>query len=345
VPTPKHATEPTIQVQVHSEPSMRLAPKSAAPVAKPGDVLGLDLDLLDDNPFQPRTAMDAAKLGELAASIAESGLLQPIAVRPAGPGRYQVVAGHRRVAAFKKLRGEAKSDATKRTYQLIRAHVVAAVSDKEMAVAAYVENAQRDNLTPVEEAAALARIKEVGNIASAKELAQAVGQPEQRVRRLMRLNVGPRCVKEGVTTGLLVSIGSGEVARRERRRLDLMAGLEFVRLYEFHAAKKPKEAEERTRTAVGRALADGWNFRRIQDYVEGVISGWPNAGSADPKPAALVTRTAERFVLAAGRLDSAALEQLTNARDEVRALLADLEARVQKASQPPAPAPEVSAMS
>jgi ParB/RepB/Spo0J family partition protein len=316
-------------------------------VAKPGDVLGLDLDLLDDNPFQPRTSMDEAKLAELAASILEAGLLQPIAVRPAGPGRYQVVAGHRRVAAFKKLRAEAKSDAARRQYQLIRAHVVAAVSDKEMAVAAYVENAQRDNLTPVEEAAALARIKELGNFANAKELATAVGQAEQRVRRLMRLNVGPRCVKEGVTTGLLVSTGSGDNAKRERRRLDLMAGLEFVRLYEYVASKKPKDAEERTRSAIGRALADGWNFRRIQDYVEGVISGRTTAagGEADAKPAALVTRTAERFVLATGRLDSAALEQLANARDEVRAVLADLEARVQKAAQPPAPIAEVSAMS
>ena len=248
--------------------------------AQPGDFLALDLDLLDDNPFQPRTDMDEAKLAELAASIVQSGLLQPVAVRLAGPGRYQIVAGHRRVAAFRKLKAEAKTDAERRKYELIRAHVVAAVGDREMAVSAYVENAQRDNLNAVEEAAALARIKQLGGYGTAKDVSAAVGQNEQRVRRLLRLDAAPTVVKEGVTAGVLVS-GSGD-GRRERRRLDLMAALDFTRLFEFYDSKKPKDAAARTEAAVRRALSDGWGTRRIQEYVEGILCGRP-ATDASPR--------------------------------------------------------------
>ncbi|MHB8876062.1 MAG: ParB/RepB/Spo0J family partition protein [Myxococcaceae bacterium] len=324
-----------IKLAAPAEPAARPPPRLNL-TAQPGDFLAVDLDLLDDNPFQPRADMDEAKLSELAASIAQSGLLQPVAVRPAGPGRYQIVAGHRRVAAFRKLKAEARNDAERRRYELIRTHVVAAVGDREMAVSAYVENAQRDNLNAVEEAAALARIKQLGGYATAKDVSAAVGQNEQRVRRLLRLDAAPAVVKEGVTVGVLVG-GAGD-GRRERRRLDLIAALEFTRLFEFYDSKKPKDAAGRTEVAVRRALSDGWGTRRIQDYVEGVLSGRPAAdvqvapGAPKPQPAA-VTDDEERLVVFKKHLATAPRKDLEAARaaltrqlEEVRSLLAGLPA-------------------
>ena len=249
-------------------------PKSQSEQPRAGDVLSIDLDLLDVNPFQPRTEMDPAKLEELASSIKQSGLLQPIAVRPNGPGRYHIVAGHRRVAAFKKLLAQATTEASKRDYELIRAHVVAATTDSEMAISAYVENAARDNLNPLDEAAALARIRQLGPNLSATEVASVTGQPERRVRRLLKLSDAPLVVKHCITAGLMVEVSeTGGPPRREKRKLELFAALEFIRLHEHHFKKKPAAADERTAAAMRRALADGWAVRRIQTYVDGILAG------------------------------------------------------------------------
>ena len=241
----------------------------------------LDLDLLDDNPFQPRGAMDEVKLAELASSIAQSGLLQPIAVRPSASGRFHIVAGHRRVAALKRLRDAAANETERAKYSTIRAQALLALDDAQMAVGAYVENVQRADLNAVEEAAALARIRDLTGLNSPKEVAARTGQNDQRVRRLFRLHASPAVVKTACTTGLLVAVGTDDAAgalpdskgRKETRRLDLLAALEFLRLYEHIFRTKPRQAEERTGAAIRHALTDGWGLRRIHDYVEGVISG------------------------------------------------------------------------
>ena len=261
-----------------------------------GTFVHVDLELLDGNPFQPRATIDEAKLSELAASIAKSGLLQPIVIRPAGGGRYHVVAGHRRVAAYHRLRDSAVSDDERRAYRLIPAQVRPNIDDAQMAVGAYVENAQREALSPVEEAAALARIKDLVGAATAKEVAQSVGQPERRVRRLLRLNDAPAIIKESITQGVLVEgdrtaetkdTESGNKPRREHRKLDFIGALEFLRLHEHWFNEKPKIADERIGHAVRRALTEGWGVRRIQDFVEGVISGRtkPDASAPEPKKA------------------------------------------------------------
>jgi ParB/RepB/Spo0J family partition protein len=259
-----------------------------------GAVVKLDLDLLDENPFQPRTAIDEAQLGDLAASIAKSGLLQPVVVRPAQPGRYHIVAGHRRVAAFKKLKTEAATDEERRKFRLIPAHVKRDLDDSQMAVGAYVENVQREALSPVEEAAALSRIKDLVGAATAKEVAQSVGQPERRVRRLLRLNDAPAIIKDGITHGVLVdaacagtnTAASSDKPRREHRKLDFIGALEFLRLHEHWFCEKPKTADERVSLAVRRALAEGWGVRRIQDFVEGIISGRKTPEAIGPEPRA-----------------------------------------------------------
>jgi hypothetical protein len=127
-------------------PTHRAGPNASVPLD--GALMKLDVELLDENPFQPRTAIDEAQLGDLAASIAMSGLLQPVVVRPGQPGRYHIVAGHRRVAAFRKLKDEAATDEERRKFRLIPAHVKRDLDDSQMAVGAYVENVQREALSP-----------------------------------------------------------------------------------------------------------------------------------------------------------------------------------------------------
>src|SRR5687768_429279 len=88
---------------------------------RPGDTLSLDLDLLDPSPFQPRQHIDPTALGAFAETLKAAGQLQPIAVRPKAPGRWEIVAGHRRTAAFKLLRDGAATDEERRRFTLIKA--------------------------------------------------------------------------------------------------------------------------------------------------------------------------------------------------------------------------------
>jgi len=104
-------------------------------------------DRLDPNPLQPRTAIDPARLAELAASIKESGMVQPILVRRAG-GRYQIIAGERRWRAAQQL-GLPTVPVTIRE-----------VPDDRLLELALVENIQREELSPLEEAIAFQRLQE-----------------------------------------------------------------------------------------------------------------------------------------------------------------------------------------
>lgn len=320
--------------QVLVTASRASATLSTSAAAAEGELLLIELDSLDDNPYQPRSVMDEAKLEELAASVAQSGLLQPILVRPKASGRYTIVAGHRRVAAFRLRLSRAETDEERKRYARIIAHVRLALGDAEMAVGAYVENAQRADLNPVEEAASLLRIKELTGVTTTKELAERVGQNEQRLRRVLRLNEAPAIVKAGVTDGILVPVSAsrseeGGKERRERRRLEMLAAIEFVRLYEHLMKKRPKAAEERTAAAIQRALSEGWGLRRIQEYVEAVLAGRPAADGEEAEgngraPKALFERSPQRLIVHVPRLSAASEEQVASLRAVLEDLLAQL---------------------
>ena len=98
------------------------------------------LSLLDQNPHQPRSHMDEAALAELTASIRDHGLLQPITVRKVGT-RYQVIAGHRRLEAFRRLLAdtEHQDEVTAECFRTIPAHEKFDVTDEEMALFALIE--------------------------------------------------------------------------------------------------------------------------------------------------------------------------------------------------------------
>jgi ParB family chromosome partitioning protein len=122
-------------------------PPPPPPVAEPtGKPLEIPLDQIDRNPYQTRSHFDEAKLSELAQSIAASGVVQPIVVRPLSGGRYQLITGERRWLASKK--------ANKTTIPAI----VRQVSDEQTLEMTIVENLQRADLNPIEQARAYQRL-------------------------------------------------------------------------------------------------------------------------------------------------------------------------------------------
>lgn len=149
----------------------------------PGEVTrDLPTEVLEANPHQPRTAFAPERLEELAASIRESGMVQPILVRPHGD-RFQIVAGERRWRAARLL-GLAKVPVTVRE-----------VPDERLRELALVENIQRDDLSPLEQAASFQQIQEELSL-SQEQLAQRVGKDRSTVANTIRLLRLPREVRE-----------------------------------------------------------------------------------------------------------------------------------------------------
>src|ERR687896_631371 len=125
------------------------------------------------NPLQPRTHINEAELIELAASIEASGLLQPVIVRLRN-GRYELIAGERRWRAVQRL-GWPKIPA-----------VVKEVDDRTLLTLALIENLQRDDLSPIDEAAGYHRLGEEFHLGHS-EIAKAVGRDRSTVANLLRL--------------------------------------------------------------------------------------------------------------------------------------------------------------
>ena len=139
-----------------------------------GTAKALAVDLIQRGRYQPRRQFDEDRLKELADSIAAQGVVQPVVVRPVAGQRYELIAGERRWRAA----------------QLIGLHEIPAVVrdvDDQAAVAmALIENIQRDDLNPLEEATALHRLLEEFGLTH-QQVAQAVGKSRTTVTNLMRL--------------------------------------------------------------------------------------------------------------------------------------------------------------
>jgi ParB family chromosome partitioning protein len=152
-----------------------LGPKvSDAATAPSGEPHTLKLTQLQAGKYQPRTRMDEGSLYELAESIKSQGVMQPILVRPVGAGRYEIIAGERRFRA-------AALAGLDNVPVLVRP-----VPDEAAAVMALIENIQREDLNPLEEAQGLQRL--VSEFALTHEqAAQAVGRSRSAASNLLRL--------------------------------------------------------------------------------------------------------------------------------------------------------------
>ena len=306
------------------------AKTSHTPAFKDGQTVFVDIESLDDNPFQPRVKMDAAELDELASSIRTQGLIQSIAVRPTTNGRCIIVAGHRRVAAYRKLR-EAAPEGEKVRFASIKAEVRLALDDSQLASMAYAENVTRSGLTPVEEGRALERMVDAGLARTNEELAVLTSQPVAKIRRLRRIGKAPKFIRDAIDVGIIVTTGKSidGASLDERRHLELMAGLQFVSLFEQLQKGKPQKAEERVAGAIRRSLAQNWSLRRVEEFVQAVAAGKRvSEGEASDdndgvEEVGIFERTARRFVVDLSRLSSASDEQVARLRTALEALIAE----------------------
>ncbi len=144
---------------------------------------------LDPNPFQPRTALEPTALQELVASIRESGIVQPILVRRQGT-RFQIIAGERRWRAAQQL-GLATVPVAVRD-----------VPDERLLELALVENIQREDLSPLEEAQAFHRLQEEFHLTQ-EDVARRVGRDRSTVANTLRLLRLPREIRDLLAAGQL----------------------------------------------------------------------------------------------------------------------------------------------
>ena len=149
-------------------------PQGAPPATADPSVLELPVEALEPNPVQPRTHFAAAALDELADSIRETGLVQPILVRRTPAGAYQIIAGERRWRAAKQL-GLATVPV-----------MVRDVGDDRLLEMALVENIQREELSPLEEAHAYQKLLEALTLTQ-DELAKKLGKDRSTVANSVRL--------------------------------------------------------------------------------------------------------------------------------------------------------------
>lgn len=184
------------------------------PVQVPSDKpLELDTDLLRPNPYQPRGQMDDGRLQNLARSIRTSGVIQPIVVRRAGD-RYEIIAGERRWRAAQ-LAGNLRVPA-----------IVRDVPDGKLLETALIENIQREDLNPIEEATAYRRLVQEFK-RTQEQIADEVGKDRSSVANYMRLLKLPEEIRAEIASGALsmgharalLALEDGTAQRRAAREV------------------------------------------------------------------------------------------------------------------------------
>ena len=148
----------------------------------------LPVDIIQRGKYQPRRDIDPATLDELAHSIRSQGVMQPIVVRSIGSGRYEIIAGERRWRASQQA-GLDKIPA-----------IVREVSDEAAIALALIENIQREDLNPIEEAVALQRLQQEFQLTQ-QQVADAVGKSRVTISNLLRLIALPDEIKTLLSHG------------------------------------------------------------------------------------------------------------------------------------------------
>lgn len=171
-------------------PATPPAPKVEAPKPEPvgGKPLEISVDQIDRNPFQTRTHFDETKLAELASSVAASGVVQPIVVRALPNGRFQLITGERRWLASQRA-GKATVPS-----------IVREVSDGQAMEMTIVENLQRADLNPMEQARAYARLSQDFQLTQ-EQMATRTGKDRASVSNFLRLLKLPEAVQKHVESG------------------------------------------------------------------------------------------------------------------------------------------------
>lgn len=230
-----------------------LGPMTRDQAEAEGALRELPLAAIDPNPYQPRREFEPQALQELAASIAASGLLQPVIVRPRSNGRYELIAGERRLRAVQQL-----------GWQKLPA-VVKQVDDRSLLTLALIENLQRDELSPMDEARGYERLTREFELSQA-EVGRLVGKDRATVTNTLRLLKLP---------------------------IEVQTLLEAGDLSEGHARALLGLSEDRQITKLAQtAVARGWSVRELEARVRGQLPGRPlrRAKTQEPSPSAEVRR-------------------------------------------------------
>ena len=225
-----------------------------------GELRLLPVGSITSGKYQPRRTFDDDKLDELAASIRTQGVLEPVIVRATGRDRFELIAGERRWRASQRA-GLTEIPALVRT-----------IDDRAAIAIALIENIQREDLSPLEEAQSLARLIEEFKLTH-QQVADAIGRSRAAVSNLLRLLDLPADIRS-----LL-----------DERKLDMGHARALLTLPAARATALAREA-----------VAKGWSVRELEDAVRGT-------GDAKKKPAA-AARTKPDANIAA--LESSLAERL-----------------------------------
>jgi ParB family transcriptional regulator, chromosome partitioning protein len=211
-----------------------LIPRAHAvtPEVEGGMPRDIPLDLIDPNPFQTRTHVSEDQLAELAASITANGVVQPVLVRPQPGGRFQLIAGERRWRASR-LAGKETIPA-----------ILRQVSDEQAMEITIVENLQRADLNPMEQARAFDRLSREFHMTQ-EQMAQRTGKDRASVSNFLRLLKLPSTVQTRVEAG------------------DLSFGHARTLLAFEHAEEIEKAAQ--------RIIALSLSVRQTENYVQGIL--------------------------------------------------------------------------
>ncbi len=202
----------------------------------------IPLEMVDRNPYQTRILMDEEQLAELAASIAANGVVQPILVRPLAGGRFQLIAGERRWRASE-IAGKKSIPA-----------ILRQVSDEQAMEITIVENLQRADLNPMEQARAFERLAREFNMTQ-EQMAQRTGKDRATVTNFMRLLKLPEGVQRRVEVGEL-SLGHAKALLAMNHHPDI-------------------------EKAAARVVALSLSVRQTESYVQGVL--FPEKNKKEPK--------------------------------------------------------------
>ena len=153
-----------------------------------GAIAEIDIDLIETNPFQPRTEFDETALRELAQSIKEQGVIQPVTVRKLGYNKYQLISGERRLRASK-LAGLTKIPV-----------FIRVANDEQMLELALIENIHRENLNAIEVAISYQRLIDECNMTQ-EEVSDKVGKSRSAVANFLRLLKLPAEVQIAIRDG------------------------------------------------------------------------------------------------------------------------------------------------
>ena len=281
------------------EESLARAP-AAEPVSGTG-LASLPVAEIEPHPDQPRRRFDEAALDELAASIAQRGVIQPVIVRRLSSGRYQLVAGERRWRAA----------------QRAQLHEIPALirelSERDVKALALIENLQREDLNPIEEARAYQRLAEDEGLTQA-EIAKFVDKSRSHVANLQRLLVLPESVIALVEEGRLsmgharALIGADEAESIAESAVAKALSVREVEALVRRQTRGEAPAPRRARTA--RTAEDDADIAAVRAHLEELL-GLPVRITADSDPSSgevtVRYRTLDQLDLVCQRLSGGAI--------------------------------------